>query len=414
MPNQVRRYKERIAALEQLQEIARSLASELNLDPLLKKILRSAVDVMGAQAGSLLLYDRNANELVFEVVEGGAGETLLHTRMPTTQGIAGWTFTRGQPLIVRDVHQDDRFYRQIDESLGHLTSSLISVPLISKGETLGVLQVLNKKSGEGFTADDLDILTTFAAQSATAIENARLYTEVLGERDRVLAVEEEVRKELARDLHDGPAQLLAAVIMNLRFIEELLEGDPEQGRSELAFVEKLSSRALGQVRGMIFDLRPVILETKGLVPAIESYVQRYRDEGGEGMQVSFHADSVEHRLPRKAEGLAFAIIREAVSNAQRHARASEVVLELREKGGEIEVRIRDNGKGFDVAQVEATYGDRGSLGLLNMRERAEAMGGTLRIESDAGEGTTVILRVPGGEQAVRREPETTPAGQREG
>lgn len=394
MPEQIRRYEERIAALQHLQEIARSLASELNLDPLLKRILRSAVDVMGAQGGSLLLVDQRTDELVFRVVEGGAGETLLKTRMPTTQGIAGWTFTQGEPVIVQDVHQDQRFYSRIDESLGHETSSLVSVPLVSKGEKLGVLQVLNKKSGEGFTPDDLDLLTTFAAQSATAIENARLYTELREERDRILAVEEEVRKELARDLHDGPAQLLSAVIMNLRFIAELLESEPEQGREELDFVEKLANRALRQVRGMIFDLRPVILETKGLVPAVESYVHRYQEEAGDGMLVELEVQSVQHRLDARAEGLAFAIIREAVSNAQKHARASKVSLSLHENEQGLEVRIQDDGQGFDVGQVEASYGDRGSLGLLNMKERAQAMSAQLRIESQAGQGTTVVLQIP--------------------
>ena len=188
--------RERIAALRALQRVAQSLTSELNLEPLLKNILRSAVEVMDASAGSLLLTDPATDELVFEVIEGGGGEALQGQRMAKDKGIAGWVVTNSRPLIVNDVDKHERHYKGIETATDFKTDSLICVPLLAKGKVIGVLEVLNKRSRENFNDDDLDILTTFAAQSATAIKNARLYRDLRAERDRIVALEEEVRKRL--------------------------------------------------------------------------------------------------------------------------------------------------------------------------------------------------------------------------
>jgi transcriptional regulator with GAF, ATPase, and Fis domain len=134
----------RIVTLEVLQNLTQSLSSELNLEPLLKNILRSAVEVVGASAGSLLLLDPIADELVFEVIEGGGGEALEKRRMRKDKGIAGWVVTNRQPLIVQDVSQDDRFYKEILTDIDFQTTSLICVPLMTKGRIIGVLQILNK------------------------------------------------------------------------------------------------------------------------------------------------------------------------------------------------------------------------------------------------------------------------------
>ncbi|MFQ6014969.1 MAG: GAF domain-containing protein [Anaerolineae bacterium] len=382
---------ERIVGLRVLQQIAQSLSSELNLERLLRKILRSAIEVMQATAGSLLLFDKATDELVFEVIEGG-GKVLEKQRMSKNEGIAGWVFTHAQPLIVDDVEKDERFYSGFDETSGFRTMSLICVPLIAKGENIGVLEILNKLSGEPFDDDDLDILTTLAAQSATAIENARLYKNVREERDRILAVEEEVRKQLARDLHDGPAQLLSAMIMNIKFLQELLRRDVGKVGEELDSFENLSGRALRQVRNMLFDLRPVILETQGLVPALQSYVQRLLET--EDTVFHLQVENHERILDFKTEATVFSIVQEAITNIKKHAGASNVWLTLEEREDSLFVTIKDDGKGFDVKEVEKSYDRRGSLGLLNMRERTELIGGQISFDSAIGQGTSVNLVVP--------------------
>jgi signal transduction histidine kinase len=385
-------YEDQIAALYALQDAARTLAMELNLPLLLKKILRSAVQVMDATAGSLLLLDPSTGQLVFEVIEGGGGDALIKQRINQDQGIAGWVATHCEPVVVADVTEDDRFYPGIDHASSFTTNSLLCVPLMSKGEVIGVLQLLNKQSGDLFDEDDVNILNIFASQSAAAIGSARLYEAVREERDRVVAVEEDVRRRLARDLHDSLAQLLAAALMNVRFMSEEVSKQHAVSTSDLSTLEGAISRALFQVRTMLFDLRPVILETQGLVAALEAYTKRLRKEGTGRLRLS--VNSKLGRLSPKIETAAFSIIRESLNNVRRHARAKNIRVTLDRNEDNLYVTIEDDGQGFDVELTEKICDERGSIGLLNMREWTETVSGTLSVDSAVGEGTKITLTVP--------------------
>ena len=384
---------ERIAVLQVLQDVARYLSSELNLEPLLQMILASAVQVMGASAGSLLLLDHETNELVFEVIEGGGGVELIGTRMPADKGIAGWVATHRQPLIVDDVNRDERYYRDIAQDFDFTTTSLLCVPMICKGRLIGVLQVLNQDPDKRFTATDQEILTTFAAQSAVAIENARLYQSLREERDRIIAIEEEVRRRLARDLHDGPAQMLASIIMSANFVKEAIAHNAlEHALKELGEMLPVAEKALRQVRTLLFDLRPVILETQGLIPALDSYAKRLRET--EGLNVELNVAGEFGRLSHNAEVAVFSVVQEAITNAKKHAQANHITIEVTPTDDRLVVTVRDDGVGFDVEAVTGHYDERGSLGMLNMRERAEIVDGTLSISSQPGQGTAITLELP--------------------
>jgi signal transduction histidine kinase len=380
-----------VVALQIIEQLTQTLTLDLALDDLLKKILHSAVQVVRASAGSLLLLDQETDELVFAVIEGGGGASLVGQRLAKGVGIAGWVAEHKDPIIVDDVNKDERYFSSIAEDTRFETTSLLCAPMIAKGELVGVLQILNKKSGQPFSDDDLEILTTFAAQSAIAIENSRLYHDVREERDRIVAVEEEVRRRLARDLHDGLAQLLAAMVMNIKFVQDLLKNSPEQAAKELAQLEPLVSKALRQVRTLLFDLRPVILETHGLVPALESYVERLGQDSPIDYRLLVRAEIP--RLNSRAEAAVFAIVQEAINNAKKHAYAQHMAIVVDRQDDDLTVTIRDDGTGFDLKEVDAEYGQRGSLGLLNMRERADMLSGELSIETDPGQGTAVRLHL---------------------
>jgi signal transduction histidine kinase len=383
----------RINALTALQDISRTLTSELDLNRLLSKIVHAAVEVLDASTGSLLIWDPTDNSLIFAVTEGGEGEgeTLKQRRMPADQGIAGWIFTHRQPVIVEAVSQDERFFKGIDESLGSRTSSLIGAPLMTKGKRIGVIEVLNKRSGEKFDEQDLDTLSALAGQAAIAIVNARLYSTIREERDRMLGIEEEVHKKLARDFHDGPAQTLASLIMDIEFIQKLLERDPSMVEAELLQLKEKVTKAMHQVRTTMFELRPLILETQGLEAALEYYVERLRQT--ENMSIRLQVEGLEERLPHRVEDIVFAIVLEAINNTKKHARANSVWLTVIRDEKELLTTIRDDGQGFNVEEVEISYATRGSIGLLNLYERAEMLGGRISIESALGQGTTVSLMV---------------------
>lgn len=386
--------QERIATLQVVHEVASSLTSELNLDPLLHKIMAKAVEVMEASAGSLILLDEFTNELVFEVIEGGGGENLKGVRMGRDIGIAGWVATNQKPLIVDDVNSDNRYYQSIAQSFDFEPTSLLCVPMISRNKLIGVLQVLHNVAGRYFGALDRQLLTTFANQAAIAIENARLYENLKEERDHLVVVEEEVRKRLARDLHDGPAQLVASLVMSLGFTKELLKRSPELAETEINESLDVANKTLKQLRTLLFDLRPVILETQGLIPALELYAERLEET--EELNITLTVEHEVDRLAHKAEVAIFSIIQEAVNNAKKYAKANqiELIVQADQQQDSLTFLIKDDGVGFDVQQVKARYDEQGSLGMINMQERTEMINGQLRINSGVGQGTRVILNLP--------------------
>ncbi len=269
---------------------------------------------------------------------------------------------------------------------------LVAVPLVAQGKAIGVLEVMNKVTGEAYSQDDADLLMAFAGQSAVALENARLYGQVLEERDRILAVEAAVRHELARDLHDGPANMLSVLIMQLRYLRDVAQRDPGKLMTEFVNLEAVAQKAMYQTRNILFDLRPVILEQRGLGPALEQYVMRLRMV--EPFRITLDAATLKTRLDTKIESAIFSIVQEAVNNTKKHAGAKNLEITADEEGNTLTITVRDDGRGFDVATVESRYEERGSLGLLNMKERAEIAHGRFELTSTINGGTTVRLVVP--------------------
>jgi len=176
----------RVAALEReldeerrarraLVEASVRLNSLLSLPELLAATMKTAAGLMNAETSSILVLDEAGKELTFAVATGKAGESVTEMRVPANQGIAGWVLKNGKAAIVNDVKKDKRFYAQIDRGSGFSTKSILAVPLRIRDRAIGVVEVINKKGGSGFTARDEETAGALAAQAAVAIENARLY-----------------------------------------------------------------------------------------------------------------------------------------------------------------------------------------------------------------------------------------------
>jgi signal transduction histidine kinase len=375
-----------------LQRISQQLVSELDIDRLLRSILRAAIEVTEAQAGTLYLLDETSDELEFKVVVGGGGEKLVGRRMGRDQGIAGWVLNHRQAVIVDDTLRDKRHYLPPSASVGYTTESMICAPLIDRGQAFGVLQILNKQNQERFDESDRELLVALAAQSAVAWRNAQLYQQLRHERDRLISAEVDERKRLARNLHDGPTQVVAAVIMRLQFIRKLLTHEPGLVDEELVEVGTLADQAMRQLRTMLFELRPVILETQGLVPALEAYARRLSET--ERFKVHFQVEGAMPRLRKEAEAAIFAVVQEAIGNAKKYAQAKNMWIEIRQGGARLLVDVRDDGLGFEVDTTLPEAEARGSLGMIHMRESAALLQGTLRLHSVPGKGATVGLTVP--------------------
>ncbi|MCS6939831.1 MAG: GAF domain-containing sensor histidine kinase [Roseiflexaceae bacterium] len=388
----LRRAEQDLRELHLLYQVGQALASNLDLSSLLNDIRNLTPQAMGAERCSIMLLDEQTRELVLELPDPQTSEQR-EFRIPLDRGIAGWVATNGIGQIVNDVEHDPRWFDGIARDVDFETRQILCAPMRIGDRVVGVMQVLNKRDGTPFDDQDLRLLTTLATQAAIAVENARLVRRLKEERDRLLAKEAEVRASIARDLHDGPTQSIAAIAMNIEFVKKLLRAMPERVESELDVLAELVHKTAYDIRTLLFELRPLGLETQGLLATLQQYVARFRDPAGV-MKLRLEAPSSIPRLPVEVEGAIFIIIQEAVNNARKHARTDEVVIYLYLEEGYLVASVRDRGRGFNLAAVESSYNTRGSLGLLNMRERARLIGGECRIRSAEGEGTTVELRVP--------------------
>ncbi len=387
--------KERMSQLSLFYQVAQAMASTFDLNKVLEDTLELTAAVLDANASALIMIDEERGELVFEYTHGEIGDRLRGRRMGLDEGIAGWVATRGEATVVNDVRGDPRCGSTADTWTGFAIHSLVCVPVQIRGKSVGVLEALNKRGESGFDPEDLSLMITTAHQAAIAIENNQLYQDLREEQERIIQAQENVRRQVARNLHDGTVQFLSAISMGIDHLERLLELKPEAARSELEALRALTRQATQQARLALFELRPLILETQGLVPALEAYVLQLQER--EEFDVHLQAEKPLPSLNNPVAATVFAIIQEAVTNAKKHASPRDVWLRLSQEGDWLQVVIEDNGKGFDFETVELGYDQHGSIGLLNMRERARLIDGQMEIQSSTAPphaGTTVILRIP--------------------
>ena len=188
-------FAQRLIGLRLVYEVAHDLATELDIDRLLARILQAAMRAVDGAAGSLLPLDPAAQELVFAVVRRGLGSALQGRRVSVDQGLAGWVVRHNQPAIVNDAQNDARFFRQITEGTDLEVRSLLCAPLVTKGQVIGALEIVNKASAGYFDDDDVDLLTSFAAQAAIAIVRAQLVQQELEQQrlEKELAVAKQIQ-----------------------------------------------------------------------------------------------------------------------------------------------------------------------------------------------------------------------------
>ncbi len=257
-----------------------------------------------------------------------------------------------------------------------------SVPLYADEKKLGVLNVASADWRE-LSDDDLQLLHTAGDILSIAIERARLFN-----RSRQLGALEE-RNRLAREIHDTLAQGLTAIAMNLENVDDLLADgrDPAAARATVRSALQLTRGTLEEARRSVQDLRASPLEDRSLTEALHELAESYRRQWK--MHVVIASVGKPQRLPARIELALFRIAQEALTNAQRHAAAEEVTIQVRTTEGQTRLIIFDNGRGFDPGKLED-----GRFGLIGMNERVRLIGGTLEIQSTPGEGTRLVVSVP--------------------
>lgn len=310
-------------------------------------------------------------------------------RLTAPSGIIAQALQSAEPIICQDPKGDPDLATFVAL---HRCVTVVVVPLRAGFESYGVA-VFGSPEPNVFTPDHLELLTVVASQAIIALQNAQLYQKLQEEKNRIVDIEEDARKKLARDLHDGPTQNVAAIAMRLNYTRTLLKRSPARAEEEIEKIEDLARRTTKEIRYMLFTLRPLVLETQGLVPALEQYVQKFK-ETDDSVEIILEAGRITDRVSRDAQGAIFYIVEEAVGNARKHAQAQHIWINLHEDSSQLTAEVRDDGIGFEVQAVQKSYDQRGSLGMVNMTERAALVKGTLSVASAPGEGTHVTLVMP--------------------
>ena len=314
------------------------------------------------------------------------------------EGIIARSIDEDKPLLIASVKDDPELSR-IAALLG--CGQVYCFPLRSGFNAYGVL-IYGHPEPDYFTEDRRELLDILGRQALIAIQNARLYQDLVEERDRMIEVQEEARKKLARDLHDGPTQSVAAVAMRINLTRRMLEKDPKAAGEELARIEELARRTSKEIRHMLFTLRPLVLESQGLIAALQAMSDKTKETYSQ--EVTIQVDkTILKDMEIGKQSVIFFITEEAINNARKHARAAHIGVNLRALGQGIALlEILDDGVGFDVEAVNRAYDKRGSLGMINLRERTELVNGLLNIQSAPGKGTRVQVYIPLTEEAGDR------------
>lgn len=381
---------------ESLQDMAATMRSTLNL----QKVVAASLDVCAAALEEMGIPETSMVTGVFLYDDDEALSPVAERRLGNGDGIYGQegavaeALKYGEPVTIQDPSKDPELYEY--PGIRKCKTAVI-IPLRVAFQIYGFMLIATEVRVD-FDKEQLETFTSVGDQAVIALRNAQLYENLEQEKQRLLQAETEARNQLARDLHDGPTQSVAAIAMRINFVRTLLKNDLDEAMSELEKVEDLAKATGHEIRGMLFTLRPLVLETQGLGAAIETVMERIRESDGIDMRMA--GSEYGELLNPRAQGVIFYMVEEALGNAKKHSRASIVEVRFWQEGNLFVARIQDNGVGFDVDEVMDDYSSRGSLGMINLQERAESIDGSTKVESQSGKGTSITIIVPLDKQGV--------------
>jgi nitrate/nitrite-specific signal transduction histidine kinase len=384
--------EQRRQVAESLRDILTVLNSNRPLDEILDHIVKQAGRLLGANAVAIYRLQGKEGPLKIQAAQGLPSEYTAAIEIPVGEGMVGQAVLYRRPIAVADVmksppapidtiQQNERLWALIQQVLAH-HHALLAVPLIVKDEVYGGI-VLYYNEAREFSEEEIGLAVSFANQVALAIENARLFAQA----EQAAILEE--RQRLARELHDSVTQALYGVTMFAEAASRLLTaGKVELATDHLSELRGTAQEALQEMRLLLFELRPPMLEEEGLVAALQTRLEAVERRSGLETELRVEGENGSQLPPRLEDGL-YRIAQEALNNALKHAQARHVTVSLRQDPQKVTLEISDDGRGFDLATIH----DHAGLGLRGMEERVAQLGAHLSIDSQPGQGTKIKVEV---------------------
>jgi two-component system nitrate/nitrite sensor histidine kinase NarX len=378
---QTERLAQKTRSLEILYDVATNINAARDLDDLLKRFLPTMQEVVDARAASVRLVTEDGQMRL--VASRGLGDEVAEAErlLPLDRCLCGKAIAAGDIKYQEDIRQCcEVIGRPFFDDAGDV--KMIAVPLQYRGRTMGVYNLFVTETGIVAREDIKELLMSIGRHLGSAIEKARLDDEAI----RLSIIEERTR--LAHELHDSLAQTLASLRFQVRVLDETLhQGDESALWQELERVENSLDEAHSELRHLIAHFRSPGLN-QGLIPGVEELANRFRRETG--MHIFLQNKWGQARFPADTEMQILRIVQESLNNVRKHSKAQTARVMLGTDGNsDYRVLVEDDGVGFDRPIMEGPPGEH--IGLTIMQDRARQLGGELRIESERGEGTRVLL-----------------------
>jgi signal transduction histidine kinase len=370
-----------------LNEISARITSELELDRILPKVLQIAEELVDADCGFIALFDPTTKRLSYPYLHN-LPQNLTRITVSQGEGVAGEAMATAKPVIISDYRS---YANAVPAFLDAGLVSVVAVPIVSGSRSFGTLAVGSRRESRQFSMTEVSTLAGVGRQAGIAIDNAWLYEHMRYYARQITRAQEDERKRIAREAHDETAQILVALSRRLDALMASPGLPPEAFQQRLEGVRELTTDALQSVRRFSQDLRPPVLDDLGFVAAIRGLTRSLQEAG---VATELQVSGSPYRLSPEEELVLFRIAQESLNNVRRHAGAQEARVLVSFNRDSVQMVIQDDGRGFDAPSKFVNLVASGKLGLIGMHERARILGGTLRIESEPGEGTSVVVEAP--------------------
>ncbi len=384
----------RLKTLLPLFELNKSLVSELDADRIFPRIVNLVCIETRADRVSLMLLDEFTQQLIIKAAIGLPGDLIGKAEEISDNSVAWSVVETGRAILLNGEA------RQLKFSGNPEIVSSLCVPLLLKKKVIGVINCSKITSRTPFTEGDLELLYILAGQAAIAIENAKLFDSIRSQQRNLerflkksLTAQEDERRRISSELHDGLAQWLVSASYGMQLCEAFLTSERQDDTlSEIKRTNNILNQSIKELRRIILDLHPIALAELGLIEALRKQVEGFNRENG--VKCDFRIIGNMTTLSLVQEVSIYRIILEAMNNVRKHAQASHVDLVLKFDLEYAIVEIADDGQGFDLSEALSDKVAKSSIGLITMKERAEMLGGTLNIDTAPGRGTKISARLP--------------------
>ncbi|MBT4091081.1 MAG: GAF domain-containing sensor histidine kinase [Deltaproteobacteria bacterium] len=374
---------EQVTRLQEIYNYTRKIITIFDLNALVQHTQKTTTACFNVEKSLLFLSkDHQANE----------NEEWVSLKTHKVKSLLKRTAQEGVPLFMDEAKN---IHTHLDQSEAKLA---IAIPIIFRNRLYGVLGLYNRKKGFKFSAKEQELLDQILYIMTVALENIFVLKDIEQSRHelhlltgKMITIQEEERKRLSREIHDTLAQSLTGISYKIQFCQELCHRNSDQLNDQFDELIETVHHAIDQSRELISDLRPDLIDNLGLIPALKRLLNNFMEQQEIKVIADFPKQS---QISSDINICLFRIVQEALMNIYKHAKADTVAVNLREENNQISLVVKDDGRGFDISKGFHWVKDSNKLGLLSMKERVEAVTGTLVIDSSMGQGCRIEATIP--------------------